>query len=318
MFHAMDKITKWCGPDRTTVEEAQKDVEAYDRLHPSNGIGAIVVPVRSESKLGSWVVCPGREIGIIVHRIDEEVMVGDERVAVYKATGECVVLKKAEVSGLTDRERETLNESDMSDLKDIEVSMAPNKYRYQAARYQRIDAMEKIRKIQAARHEVYSDLRTWVDKCMDHESWKLPFHACGANIIDLAARLQKLRDEHLGLNRVEQRLSSYMRKCEKELVNSGFTYHVVCTYREDGERYVDEVEAISAEAAFDQAQTNAIVNNTRPVPSPDVILRLGRAYKWDFSEPELAKFARFALDHAATYKVVEAGTENSATLKLVE
>lgn len=96
------------------------------------------------------------------------------------------------------------------------------------------------------------------------------------------------------------------------------TYHVIGIYHDSGEQYIDEVEARSPRAAWHQAQANAIVNNARPVPDPKKILWLGKELEWDFTEPELQKYSEFQLDHAATYQVVEPGTLDSETLKLVE
>lgn len=99
------------------------------------------------------------------------------------------------------------------------------------------------------------------------------------------------------------------------------TYHVVCLYQTTHEQYIDEVEAETPDDARHLAQLNAIHNNARPVPTDEelvAILEAGKDTGWDFGEPELRKYAEFALDHAATYQVVEPGTLDSHTLKLTE
>jgi nucleoside-diphosphate-sugar epimerase len=95
----------------------------------------------------------------------------------------------------------------------------------------------------------------------------------------------------------------------------------VCLYRVTLEQYVDEVEAKTPAEARHQAQLNAIHNNARPVPTESelaTILAAGKETGWDFEEPALREYSEFALDHAATYQVVEPGTLDSETLKLVE
>jgi hypothetical protein len=99
------------------------------------------------------------------------------------------------------------------------------------------------------------------------------------------------------------------------------TYQVIGIYRDRSGTYVDDIVAASPKEAWHFAQMNAIYHNTKPALTTSeraLLLQVGWGTNWDFTNPTLQKYSDCALDHVATYQVVEPGTVGAHTLKLME